>query len=168
MEATVSLIPDVFVGSQSLHAYPPSPSGDAPRRRLFRPDALSNTEHIKFGLKGGLATTLCYFIYNILDWPGISTAVATCLLTGLSTIGSSHQKQVLRISGAIVGGLVLSIGAQVFILPHLDSIAGFTVLFVAVTFIAAWFATCSARISYFGAQIAVAFYLINLQEFKIQ
>jgi multidrug resistance protein MdtO len=168
MEATVSLIPEVFVGSQSLSAYAPSPSGDAPRPTFFRPDALSNIEHIKFGLKGGLAATLCYFIYNVLDWPGISTAVTTCLLTGLSTIGSSHQKQLLRISGALVGGVGLGIGAQVFILPHLDSIAGFTVLFLAVTFIAAWFATCSARLSYFGVQIAVAFYLINLQEFKIQ
>ena len=168
MEATVSLIPDVFLGSLSLHAYAPSPSGDASRLRLFRPDALSNIEHIEFGLKGGLAATLCYFIYNILDWPGISTAVTTCLLTGLTTIGSSHQKQLLRISGAIVGGVVLGIGAQVFILPHLDSIADFTVLFLAVTFIAAWFATSSARLSYFGVQIAVAFYLINLQEFKIQ
>jgi multidrug resistance protein MdtO len=168
MEGTVSLIPEVFVGSQSLSAYAPSPSGDAARLTLFRPDALSNFQHIEFGVKGGLAATLCYFIYNILDWPGISTAVTTCLLTALSTIGSSHQKQLLRIGGAMVGGIALGIGAQVFILPHLDSIAGFTVLFLAVTFIAAWFATSSARLSYFGVQVAVAFYLINLQEFKIQ
>ena len=63
---------------------------------------------------------------------------------------------------------MLGIGSQVFILPYLDSIAEFTILFLAVTFIAAWFATCSPRISYFGVQIVVAFYLINLQEFKIQ
>jgi multidrug resistance protein MdtO len=59
-------------------------------------------------------------------------------------------------------------GAQIFILPYIDSIGGFTVLFAAVAILAAWFATSSARLSYFGTQIIVAFCLINLQEFKIQ
>ena len=168
METTVSLIPKIFVGSQSLIAYAPLESVDSAPAKLFRADALSNLEHVKFGLKGALAASLCYAIYNLVDWAGISTAVTTCFLTAQSTIGSSRQKQVLRIAGAIIGGLVLGIGAQVFILPHLDSIAEFTVLFLGVTFIACWFATCSARLSYFGVQIAVAFYLINLQEFKVQ
>ena len=59
-------------------------------------------------------------------------------------------------------------GSQIFILPHLDSIGGFVLLFVAVTALAAWFMTSSPRLSYFGMQIAVAFYLINLTEFKMQ
>ena len=33
---------------------------------------------------------------------------------------------------------------------------------------AAWFLTSSPRFSYFGSQFAVAFYLINLGEFRIQ
>ena len=75
----------------------------------------------------------CYIIYNSIDWPGISTAVTTCLLTALSTIGSSRQKQFLRFTGAIVGGFLSAWAAQIFILPYVDSIAGFTVLFVLVT-----------------------------------
>jgi multidrug resistance protein MdtO len=63
---------------------------------------------------------------------------------------------------------VIGMGAQVFILPYIDSIGGFTVLFAAVMIAAAWFATSSPRLSYFGVQVAVAFCLINLQEFKIQ
>jgi multidrug resistance protein MdtO len=115
-----------------------------------------------------LAASICYVIYNAIDWPGISTAVTTCLLTALSTIGSSHQKQILRILGAMFGGFVLGMGSQIFILPHLDSIGGFALLFVAVTAFSAWFMTSSPRLSYFGIQIAVAFYLINVSEFKMQ
>jgi multidrug resistance protein MdtO len=168
MEATVSLIPDVFLGSQALSAYMPPASVDTPPITIFRADAVSNSEHLKFALKGGFAASFCYIIYSLLDWPGINTAITTCFLTALTTLGSSHQKQLLRVAGVIAGGVVLGIGAQVFILPHLDSIADFTALFLVATFIAAWFATCSGRLSYFGVQIATAFYLINLQEFKIQ
>ena len=168
MEATVALIPEAFLGSQALSAYAPPASVDAPQISVFRADALSNSEHLKFALKGCLAASLCYIIYSMLDWPGLNTAITTCFLTALTTIGSSRQKQTLRIAGVIVGGLVLGIGAQIFILPHLDSIAGFAVLFLGATFVAAWFASSSARLSYFGVQIAIAFYLINLQEFKIQ
>ncbi len=59
-------------------------------------------------------------------------------------------------------------GAQVFVLPYLDSIVGFTVLFVVATAIAAWIATATPRISFLGLQLALAFDLINLQEFTIQ
>jgi multidrug resistance protein MdtO len=168
MEKTVTLIAVVFSGSGSISEYGLSPPTDERRSTLFVADALSNPEHLKFGLKGCLAASLCYFIYNSIDWPGISTSITTCLLTALSTVGSSHQKQVLRFAGAIGGGVVAGIGAQVFILPGLDSIAGFTLLFVVVTGIAAWFATSGPRLSYFGVQFAVAFYLIHLQEFTIQ
>jgi multidrug resistance protein MdtO len=135
---------------------------------LFVRRALSSPEHVKFGLRGCFAASLCYIAYNSLFWPEISTAVTTCLLTALSTVGSSRQKQVLRFAGALVGGLGIGMGAQIFVLPYIDSIGAFTVLFVAVATTAAWIATSSPRLSYFGIQVAVAFCLINLEEFKIQ
>ena len=168
MERTVALIPDVFTGSASLDAFAPSPTAHSRPKTWFVPDALSNSEHIKFALRGCLAGSLCYIIYNAIDWTGLSTAVTTCLLTALTTVGSSRQKQVLRFAGALVGGVLIGFGAQVYILPYLDSITGFTLLFLAVTIPAAWIITSGPRLSYFGIQVAVAFYLINLQEFKAQ
>jgi multidrug resistance protein MdtO len=167
MEKTVSLLLEAFTGSPSLSAAPHLPSRDPPSR-LFVADALSNPDHIKFALKGCLAASLSYLIYTALDWQGISTAVVTCVLTALTTIGSSRQKQVLRITGAVVGGFIFGMGAQIFVLPHLDSIGGFTVLFVAVTTLGAWFAASSPRLSYFGVQLAVAFFIVNMQEFAIE
>jgi multidrug resistance protein MdtO len=167
MEITVSLISEAFAGGQALSAFAPSSAPAQTPKRLFVADAFSNPDHLHFGIKGALAAFLCYLTYNLIAWPGISTAVTTCLLTALTTIGSSRQKQILRFGGALTGGAI-AIGAQVFILPSLDSIAGFVVLFAAVTVIAAWVATCGPRLSYFGVQIIVAFYLVNIGEFRFQ
>jgi multidrug resistance protein MdtO len=167
MEQTLALVPPVFAGSRSLDEYLPA-SDETPPSKLIVPDALTNPEHLKFAVRGCLAASLCYILYNAIAWPGISTAVTTCLLTGLSTIGSSRQKQILRFAGAFVGGFFIGMGSQIFILPYLDSIAGFTLLFILVTLFASWFMTCSPRLSYFGLQAALAFYLINLQEFAVQ
>jgi multidrug resistance protein MdtO len=167
MEKIVSLIPEGFSGSRSIGEYA-SPLGEERPSTLFVPDALSNPGHISFAMKGCLAASLCYIIYNVIDWPGISTAVTTCLVTALSTIGPSRQKQILRLAGALAGGVLIGMGSQVFILPYVDSITGFTVLFILVTALASWFTTSSPRLSYFGVQVALAFYLITLQEYARQ
>ncbi len=167
MEHTVALIPQVFADSQSIPE--PSPIADDTRQRtLLALGEFANPEHLQFAFKGALAASICYFLYNAVAWPEISTAVTTCLMTALSTIGSSRQKQVLRIAGAIVGGFLFGMGSQVFILPYIDSIAGFTVLFVAVTAFSAWFMTSSPRLSYFGLQVALAFYFVHLSEYQMQ
>ncbi len=167
IERTVTRITEVFAGTRSVQEFVPSPD-QIQRPMLLSPDAFVNPEHLRFALKGCLAASACYVLYNALAWPGISTAVTTCLLTALSTIGTSRQKQTLRIAGAIVGGFVIGMGSQIFILPYVDSIAGFLVLFGLVTAVASWFMTSSPRLSYFGVQLALAFYLIHLQEFTIQ
>ena len=167
LEDTIRLVPEVFAGSEpetDRLVFPP-PAESA--RKLFVADAWSNPEHIRFALKGCLAASLCYVVYNVLFWPGISTAVTTCLLTALTTVGASHQKQALRFGGALIG-CIIAIGAQIFVPPALDSIAGFTILFIVITTAASWIATSSPRIAYFGIQIAGAFHLINLEQFKLQ
>jgi multidrug resistance protein MdtO len=168
MEKTVSLIAEVTSGSDPLQEDPSTVTRELTPRPFFVPDAFSNPAYVRFGIRGGLAASLCYLIYNLVAWQGISTAVTTCLLTALTTIGASRQKQILRFGGAIVGGILIGFGAQVFVLPALDSIAGFLMLFAAVSVFSAWIITSGPRLSYFGVQTAVAFYLINLQEYKFQ
>ena len=168
MERTVALIPEAFSGSTKIGEFLPSPLDEEGPTHFFAQDAFSNPAHVQFALRGTLASFASYIIYTAIDWPGLSTCMATCIITALSTIGSSRQKQVLRFLGAIVGGIIFGMGAQIFVLPYLDSITGFTLLFMAVTAISSWIATASARLSYLGVQLALAFYLINLQEFTIQ
>jgi multidrug resistance protein MdtO len=167
LEQTVAIIPEVFLGDEIGYG-----SQNAPRRdwwrAVFVPDALQNPEYTRFALAGCLAASICYVLYNALDWPDINTSVLTCIVTALSTIGTSLQAQFLRLAGFVVGGLILGISAQILILPAIDTIFGFALFFAATTAIAAWFATSSPRLSYFGVQMALAFYFVNLQGSQIQ
>ena len=168
LETMISLLPSVLASEVSIDPRLEILENAPSSNRIFVDDAFSNPEHLRYVLGGTLAAMICYVLYVSLSWPGISTSVTTCVLTGLSNVGASRQKQVLRIAGALLGGFVFGLGAQIFILPNIDSISGFTVLFAVVTTIAAWVATSSSRLSYAGLQIALAFYLINLSEFSIQ
>jgi multidrug resistance protein MdtO len=167
MERTVALIPEVFQRDEIVGGSRNAPAQDW-WRALLLPDAFQNPEYKRFAFAGCLAASVCYVLYNALDWPGIFPSVLTCMVTALSTVGSSFQAQLLRLAGFVVGGLVLGISAQILILPGIDSIFGFALFFAAGTAIAAWFATSSPRLSFFGVQIALAFYFVNLQDFKFQ
>jgi multidrug resistance protein MdtO len=169
LERTLALIPDAFAGSQSVQEFVISPLDDeTPAATFFVRDAVTNPAHLLFALRGTLAAVACYAVYNAIDWTGLSTSVATCFITALSTIGSSRQKQMLRLGGAVIGGIIFGMGAQIFVLPYLNSIFGFTILFCVVTAVASYLGTASARLSYLGVQLALAWYVINLQEFTIQ
>jgi multidrug resistance protein MdtO len=169
MERTSALVRQALSDTRSTEEwFVAAPVDPGVPSRLFVPDALSNVDHLKFAVRGTLAAMFAYVVYQVIDWPGLSTAFVTCILTALSTIGASRQKQFLRLGGAIIGGFVFGMGAQVFVLPYLDSITGFTVLFVVVAAVSAWIATATPRLSYLGVQVAFAFYLIHLQEFAPQ
>jgi multidrug resistance protein MdtO len=160
----MSLIPSVLSGDTSVD--PRLEVLDAPKESatVFVRDAFTNSEHLRYAVSGTLAAMFCYILYMGLAWPTLATSVTTCVLTGLSNIGASRQKQVLRFAGAILGGFVFGMGAQIFVLPYIDTIGGFVVLCAAVTAVSAWVLTSSSRLSYAGLQIALAFFLITLSE----
>ncbi len=163
LDSTVQLMSDALAQPALIEEY--TAKEDTPSVRLLKRDAFTNPEHLKFALRGTSAALICFIAYHLLDWRGLYNSMATCMVTALSTTGSSRQKQVLRIAGAITGGLFLGIASEVFLLPHMNSIVGFTLLFGAVTVLAAWFATASPRLSYYGLQVAFAFYVVQLRTF---
>jgi multidrug resistance protein MdtO len=167
MEQTVAIIPEAFQGDEVVNGSQNVPGRDW-WRALLVPDAFQNPEYLRFAFAGCLSASVCFILYNGLDWQGINTSVLTCIVTALSTIGTSLQAQFLRLAGFVIGGLVLGISAQILILPGIDSIFGFALFFAAATAIGAWFATSSPRLSYFGVQIALAFYFVHLQDAHIE
>jgi uncharacterized membrane protein YccC len=83
MERTVALIPHAFSGTKSAEElFVPAPLDAEVRSRLLVPDAFSNRDHLKFAVRGTLAAMLAYVVYQAIDWPGLSTAIVTCILTG--------------------------------------------------------------------------------------
>jgi len=167
MERTVALLTEVFLPGEIVGGSR-NAAGQRWWHALLVPDAFQNPEYLRFALAGCLSASVCYILYNALDWPGINTSILTCIVTALTTIGTSLQAQFLRLAGFVVGGLVLGISAQILILPGIDTIFGFAVFFAAATAIAAWFATSSPRLSYFGVEMAIAFYFVHLQDSQIQ
>jgi multidrug resistance protein MdtO len=87
------------------------------------------------------------------------------MVAGLVNTGAMKQKLVFRLLGAILGGLALGIGAEVFLFPFMDSITSLVVVIGAVWFLGAWIAG-GRRFNDGGKQIAFAFYLTSLAGFS--
>jgi multidrug resistance protein MdtO len=132
--------------------------------QLFVPDALSNPAHWQFALKTTIAIMVVYSVYTMLDWSGLRTSIVTCFFVALGSVGETVHKLVLRLSGAIIGGLIAGLSI-VFVLPYLTDIGQLCALTAVVALFAGWVATSSERLSYAGLQIAFAFFLGLLQSY---
>jgi multidrug resistance protein MdtO len=146
------------------HAHLPAHAEHKPRQ-LFVPDAFSNPAHWQFALKTTLAIMIVYSVYSMLDWSGLRTSIVTCFFVALGSLGETIHKLVLRLSGAIIGGLLAGLSI-VFLLPHFTDIGQLCALTAVVALFAGWVATSSERLSYAGLQIAFAFFLGLLQTYS--
>src|SRR5271168_3119209 len=164
VEATIHaiLVMPVDLGAVKNKELAVLPSRKVP---FLIPGAIGDKENIAFALKISLCATLCYIVYNAIDWPGISTAVTTVMVTGLSTTAAMKQRFSLRILGSLFGGLILGLGTIAFLFPYMDSITSLIVLVAIIAFLASWISGGS-QFNYMGLQIAFAFYLVALLDFS--
>jgi multidrug resistance protein MdtO len=144
----------------------PKPVGTEHKpRQLFVPDALSNPAHWQFALKTTIAIMIVYSVFTMLDWPGLLTSIVTVFFVALGSVGETVHKLTLRISGALIGGLIAGLSI-VFVLPHFTDIGQLCMLTAVVALFAGWVTTSSERLSYAGMQIALAFFMGLLQTYS--
>jgi multidrug resistance protein MdtO len=129
---------------------------------FFAPDVFSNPEYIQYALKTTAAAMFCYFLYSLLDWPGIHTAFLTCYIVSLGTTAETVEKLTLRILGCLVGAAA-GYATMIFLIPNLTSITALMVVVFAGALAAGYVAAGSQRISYAGFQMAFAFFLCVIQ-----
>jgi multidrug resistance protein MdtO len=130
--------------------------------RFFAPDAFTNPDYIRYALKTTAAAMFCYFLYSLLDWPGIHTCFITCYIVSLGTTAETVEKLTLRILGCLIGASA-GYGTLVFLIPDLTSITALMVVVFAGTLAAGYVSAGSERISYAGFQMAFAFFLCVIQ-----
>ena len=145
-------------------------SAEAPSLSIsdFVADAIRNTEHFKFAVRGTISAFLCYVFFMSTGWMGLAApSILTCALTARRLTGASRQRQGLRFAGFFLGAGVIGLVTEVFILPQLNSIAEYALLFASVAWIGSWVATSGPRIAFSGFQLVLAYSLVNLNTFTI-
>ena len=138
--------------------------GASAKRTLLAADAWSNPEHARFALKTTIAVMASYFIYTMLDWPGIRTAVTTCFFVALGSLGETMHKLTLRIAGALIGGAAALLSI-VYVLPQMTDIGQLALLIAAMSAVSGWVTLSSERLSYLGMQMGFAFFLGVLHDY---
>ncbi|MGB0135109.1 FUSC family protein [Dokdonella sp.] len=139
----------------------PAPTDRQPAKSALD-ELISNPTHVRYAVKTTFAAIFCYLVYTLLDWPGIHTAMITVYIVSLGSTAETAQKVILRITGAVLGG-ILGMLAIVFLIPSMDSIMPLLALVFVGMLGASWIAVGDERISYAGFQIAFAFLLCVLQ-----
>jgi len=120
--------------------------------------------YAQFAFKTVLAAMITYIIYTGLQWPGISTAMQTCIILALPSLGATAHKGINRLLGCCLGSLAALV-ATVFVVPHLDSIVGLLGMALPIIAVGAWIAVGSPRSNYIGVQMMFAFALAQLGSF---
>ena len=143
----------------------PSSEPQEPKKEgggFFIADAFTNPDYIRYALKATAAAMFCYFLYSLLDWPGIHTAFLTCYIVSLGTMAETVEKLTLRILGCLVGAAA-GYATMIFLIPYLTSITALMVVVFAGALAAGYVSAGSERISYAGFQMAFAFFLCVIQ-----
>src|SRR6201999_1326590 len=91
------------------------------------------SDRVKTAIKTALATVLAYGVALSMDWENAHWAAFAVAFCGLSTVGESLNKGLLRLSGTLVGGLAALVLIALFpqerwlFLTYMSAFTGFCI-----------------------------------------
>jgi hypothetical protein len=112
-----------------------------------------------YGVKVGVCMVIGYVVGLTTHQANLSTILTTIVITALPTYGAALRKMVLRIIGAIIGGLI-TIGTIVIVTPNFSSLPSYMLAIFIVLCVSAYVSLGSGRVAYAGKQIATTFLLV--------
>lgn len=126
-------------------------------RSIFEPFQRINQLAFRTAIKATVASVVALLIVASMRWTSVgATAIVTCVLVMLPTIGGSVAKSLQRLGGAIVGA-VLGIAVIAALAPNTIDVGVLLFAVMGIGFISQWIMLARWDLSYAGMQIGFAF-----------
>jgi hypothetical protein len=124
-----------------------------------QPIAVNDPAILRYSLKVGLCIVIGYVIGLTTQRVELSTIVVTVVITALPTYGAALNKMVLRIVGAIIGGIV-ALGTIIIVSPNFETLPTYMLVLFVVFYFSAYSSLTSGRVSYAGNQLGTTFAIV--------
>jgi multidrug resistance protein MdtO len=118
--------------------------------------SLTNSDDLRFAAKGALAVVVCYVLINAFNWEEGLTAVVSGAIVAQGSFGATLQKALLRLVGGLLGGVAAFL-VILYLMPNITSLPALLIVSAIGMGIAGYVNAGSARISYVGLQMGMAF-----------
>jgi uncharacterized membrane protein YccC len=144
---------------RSLDEPPRPPSADHSNTTAARLTGGAHPALVRHCLKVGLCTVLGYVIGVTSQRPDLFIILVTVITTATPTYGATLHKMYLRITGAMIGGLV-SLLTIIIVSPNFETLPVYMLVCFAVFYASAYSSLGKARMSFAGKQTGVIFALV--------
>ena len=138
---------------------PPQPTAATPAISAVPRSTVRDPAIVRYSMKVGLAVVIGYVVGIVTQRADLSTILTTVLITALPTYGAVLRKMILRIVGALIGG-ILSLLTIIIVTPNFETLPAYLLAIFVVFYISAYSSLTSGRVAYAGKQIGTTFALV--------
>ena len=139
---------------------PPSDAAPtSPARAPSKPTATRDPALLRHCIKFGFCTVIGYVIGLSAQRPELSVILTSIIITSLLNYGATLRKMILRIIGALLGGLI-SLLMIIIVTPNFETLPAYLLAIFIVFYLSAYSSLSSGRIAYAGKQIGTTFGIV--------